>query len=205
MANLPAIIQAGGLWCDRVREMKRLPAVGIAHQHIKDRRKRRPVRSLDFQPKGAGGTLWDYVPFYFAPRSPMLYTIHQGNVGGYSAGQRPVVHLETDVNRLRQERRAYAFSNGHGDMTISDFSDDLNCLQTFVDWSVMQGDYWNDTAEHPDRKRRRQAEFLLHEFAPWTCIRKIGVLDRHIAAEVRDLCSGGTFLPEITVERGWYY
>jgi ssDNA thymidine ADP-ribosyltransferase, DarT len=31
---------------------------------------------------GSGGTLHDYVPFYFAPRSPMLFAINNGNVPG---------------------------------------------------------------------------------------------------------------------------
>lgn len=205
MKNLPAIIAAGGLWCDRVRAERSMACVGIAHQHIKDRRRQRPVQSLTGKSKGAGGTLWDYLPFYFAPRSPMLFTIHRGNVAEYAGGQRPVVHLETSVKRVSTTGTAFAFTNGHDDMAFSDFSDDLDVLETFVDWSVMQTHYWNDTAEHPDRKRRRQAEFLVHEFVPWSAVRRIGVIDAGMVAETRHLISGHAHQPGIVVARDWYY
>jgi hypothetical protein len=203
MNNLAAIVAAGGLWCDRVRTARGLKSVGIAHQHIKDRRRQRPVQSLTGESKGAGGTLWEYVPFYFAPRSPMLFTIHLGNVEGYEGGQRPVVHLETTVKRVCASGMPCAFTDGHGDMAISDFSDDFDVLESFVDWSVMQSLYWNDTAELPDRKRRRQAEFLVHEFVPWSAIRRIGVLNAGIAAETQHLVSGHAHQPEIVVARDW--
>ncbi len=85
--NLAAIVAEGGLWCDREAADRGVAKIGIAHQHIKERRARRRV------PIGPGGTLDDYVPFYFAPRSPMLFSINGGFVEGYSDGQRSVIHL----------------------------------------------------------------------------------------------------------------
>lgn len=83
--NLPGIIKAGGLLCDR--DAKNIQFVSIAHKRIKERRLKKKV------PIGAGGVLADYVPFYFAPRSPMLFTINKGNVEGYARGQQPIVHF----------------------------------------------------------------------------------------------------------------
>jgi hypothetical protein len=77
--NLPGIIKEGGLFCDR--DAKKIKFVSIGHKDIKERRIRKRV------PLGRGGVLADYVPFYFAPRSPMLYTINRGNVEGYTRGQ----------------------------------------------------------------------------------------------------------------------
>lgn len=71
ISNLPSIIQHGGLYCDNLIPQRNLHPQGIAHQHIKERRARRIVNVA------AGGTLADYVPFYFAPRSPMLYAAPQ--------------------------------------------------------------------------------------------------------------------------------
>jgi len=39
------------------------------------------------------GCVADYVPFYFAPRSPMLYKLHKGGVPNYTGGQDPLVYL----------------------------------------------------------------------------------------------------------------
>lgn len=47
-----------------------------------------------------GGVVADYVPFYFAPRSPMLYAIHMGNVAEYNDGIDPLVYIVTSVERL---------------------------------------------------------------------------------------------------------
>ena len=51
--------------------------VEVGHAGIKERRRGRMV------PIGPGGAVSDYVPFYFAPRSPMMYAIHRGNVPTY--------------------------------------------------------------------------------------------------------------------------
>ena len=42
----------------------------------------------------------EYVPFYFCPRSIMLYIIHMGNhpdMDHYRDGQGPIVHLQVDL------------------------------------------------------------------------------------------------------------
>jgi hypothetical protein len=67
----------------------------------------------------------------------------------------------------------------------------------------MAATYWNDTDEDPDRKRRRQAEFLVHEFFPWELVSYIGVYDLSVAKIVGEIIKGGS--PEIGIQRGWYY
>ena len=42
----------------------------------------------------------DYVPFYLAPRTPMLAANYYGNVEGRSAGQEGIVYLVTDIDRV---------------------------------------------------------------------------------------------------------
>lgn len=82
--NFAQILHEGAILCiNRVHRH----FVDIAYPALRNRRRHHPV------PIGANGTLADYVPFYFAPRSPMLYAIHQGLVPGYTAGQREIVYL----------------------------------------------------------------------------------------------------------------
>ena len=58
----------------------------------------------------AGRMVGQFVPFYFCPRSVMLYVIHKGNHPdlGYRGGQDSVVHLVTRVSNVV----AWAASNG---------------------------------------------------------------------------------------------
>lgn len=87
-------------------------------------------------------------------------------------------------------------------MDYTDFFDDLENLPK-VDWNLMEAKYWHDTNDDPDRKRRRQAEFLVHEFFPWELVSYIGVYDGSSAKTVREIVGGG--IPEVGIQRGWYY
>lgn len=198
--NLATIIESGGLWCDAEVHNGRVPATGIAHQHIKERRRR---RNVDICP---GGNLSNYVPFYFAPRSPMLYSIYGGNVHTYHGGQDCIIHLVAQVEDVVYRGLPFVFSDGHAEMTISRFYNDLGHLNV-IDWELMESNWWNDTQEYPDRKRRRQAEFLVHTFFPWNLITKIGVRLVKTQAQVQAIIEqkNENHHPIVVQEQGWYY
>ncbi len=96
------------------------------------------------------------------------------------------------------------FTDGHAEMTISDYFDDLKDLDK-IDWNIMEKRQWADTIADGDRKRRRQAEFLVHGFFPWKLVAEIGVISNPVAKQVRDLLSATDHQPQVRVERGWYY
>lgn len=206
MSNLQSIINAGGLHCHAIMCEGRVNHTNIGHQNIKEKRSYRPVRKLDppFRVVGAGGTLADYVPLYFAPRSPMLYSINGGYVEGYSNGQRDVLHLVCSVEDIVNQGLPFAFTDGHGIMELTDFYDDIEDL-CHIDWNVMASRMWCDTDENPDRKRRRQAEFLVHHFLPWHFINEIGVIDRSVQEEVQNVLAVVEHQPAVAVHREWYY
>jgi hypothetical protein len=175
-------------------------ATSIAYQHIKDRRMQREVKV------SKGGTLADYVPFYFAPRSPMLYVIHRGFVEEYQGGQNSILHLVTSAELISKMGLGFTFTDGHADVTISRFFTNLSDLD-HIDWDVMQSRYWKTTMEYPDRKRRRQAEFLVHSFLQWELITGIGVRLKKIQQQVQDIIvqSKSSHTPIISVDASWYY
>jgi hypothetical protein len=64
----------------------------------------------------------------------------------------------------------------------------------------------NDACQiNPDRKRRRQAEFLCHEFVPWNSIEKIGVIENRMKIQVEAILEKEEHKPPVVIERGWYY
>lgn len=197
--NLAGIAGRGGLCCDRIRIAEGITNVNIAHAGIKQWRMARAVKA------GPGGVIADYVPFYFAPRSPMLYSINGGYVAGYTEGQRLVVHLVSSAEAVKAAGLRFAFTDGHAPMAVSRHFDDLAHLDE-VDWSVMPLTFWNDTQDDPDRKRRRQAEFLVHGRCPWELIHEVGVMDAKIAEAVEGLLERmGGHRPSVKVHRDWYY
>lgn len=70
---------------------------------------------------------------------------------------------------------------------------------------IMNARYWRDTDEDPDRSRRRQAEFLVHQYFPWSLITEVGVMDANISTKVqRELAEVG-WSTRVYVRPDWYY
>ncbi|MFH1008533.1 MAG: DUF4433 domain-containing protein [Candidatus Latescibacterota bacterium] len=196
--NLRLILEAGDMWAKRVLDQEDSGYTAIAHQTIQDRRAHTPV------PCGPGGVLHDYVPFYFAPRSPMLYTISRGNVAGFSGGQDSVVHIVSMAQTVRNAGLRFVFTDGHGIMAFTEFFTDLVDLDK-VDWDIMSADYWTDTDDDTDRKRRRQVEFLVHERFPVNLIQEIGVMNQSKKNETAaELAEFDLTIP-VVIRPGWYY
>lgn len=198
MQNLAGIIARGGLIAQSGQASQGVSYCNIAHSTIQDRRSRTPV------PCGPGGNLHDYVTFYFAPRSPMLYAIYRGNVDGCTAGQNDIVYLVSSAQRVHRSGSRYVFTDGHGIMALSDFYVDLKDLVQ-VDWRIMQDTYWADTNDDPDRKRRRQAEFLVHRNFDWNLVEEIAVLSQLEKNRVGSILNAAVHKPPILIRPDWYY
>jgi len=152
----------------------------------------RTIHDTDVQAKrhlqpvavGPGGTIHDYVPFYFGPRSPMLLQLHTGRVAGYTQRQDPLVYLVSSVQAVIAAHCQFIFSDGHGLATYTNWYDNLADLNK-VDWSAAYATRWNDTVEDMDRQRRKQAEFLVYQLCPWSAIESIAVLNPLIQANAK--------------------
>lgn len=98
------------------------------------------------------------------------------------------------------------FSDGHGLAAFSCWFDDLTDL-TNVDWSAVYRRYWIDTVNDPDRQRRKQAEFLVHNSCDWGLINEIGVCSRSAQSRVVNILNSvsGIHQPVVNVQPNWYY
>lgn len=92
--NLAAMAAEGRLVSDALMIQRGGPQAPIGMSRIKQRRLTLPVSCHP------GDFVGDYVPFYFCPRSVMLYVLHRGNDPdlAYRGGQSPIVHLEADLH-----------------------------------------------------------------------------------------------------------
>jgi hypothetical protein len=196
--NLQSILQLGGLIANNRLKQQQVNYQDIAHGSIQDR------RALIGVPCAAGGCLHDYIPFYFAPRSPMLYTIDKGNVEGYTEGQKSILHIVTEAEIISSNNLVFAFTDGHAVMDYSEFYDDLQFLN-MIDWEIMRARYWNNTEDDPDRKRRRQSEFLVHQFCPWALITEIGVINNTVQLQVQQILQNFNCQTLVKVYSSWYY
>lgn len=151
--NLTSILTTGGLIANSRVRQQQTSYIDIAHEHIQDR------RAITKVPCSSGGCLHDYVPFYFAPRSPMLYAIHKQNVDGYSGGQQPIIYLVSEAYTVGNSGLKFAFTDGHAIMAYSDFYHELSDLQSVIDWKLMKSKYWANTQMTPTANREDKQNF----------------------------------------------
>lgn len=155
---------------------------------------------------GPRGTIHDYVPFYFGYLSPMMLNLKTGRVEGYNEGQEPLIYLVSSAQAVESAGIQFVFSDGHGLVTFTQWFSSLGAL-TEVDWLVVNQRYWTDTIDDMDRKRKKQAEFLVHQYCPWSLIQEIVVIDAGMRERVEAVQAA---FPEaqrrvVRVDRNWYY
>lgn len=198
--NLPSIVTSGGLASDAMMIDRGGPAAAIGMSTIKRRRLGLPVKCH------RGDRVGDYVPFYFCPRSIMLYLIHRANHPdlSYRGGQEPIVHLEADLQEVvrwaGQEGRRWAFALSNAGAAYSEFRSRLEDLAE-VDWAAVSA---TDFRAAPV-KEGKQAEFLLREFFPWRLVRRVGVYSTSQLQRVARAMSGASHRPALEVVRAWYF
>ena len=199
--NLAGIIADGCLWSDAEMIARGGPAAAIGLSGIKKRRLEELVVACH-----PGTRVGQYVPFYFCPRSVMLYILHRANNVEltYRGGQRPILHLEADLHEV------VAWANSQGrPWAFTDRNAGAYYFQSFRDLALLGQLNWPHIASHvfrePEVKDAKQAEFLVHGSFPWTLVRSIGVIDGKIAERVREILAGSDHRPDVQVQAGWYY
>lgn len=155
---------------------------------------------------GPGGVIHDYVAFYFGRWSPMLLQLKTGQVPGYTEGQEFLIYVVSTVQSVITAGKNFVFSDGHGVVAYTKWYDNLDCLDK-VDWNMVDQRFWSDSSEDGDRKRRKQAEFLVHQACPWKAIQSISVLNQKIKVKVEDILAKfpNVVHPLVQVEPSWYY
>jgi ssDNA thymidine ADP-ribosyltransferase DarT-like protein len=197
LKNLAGMLAAGALFSDHRVVVDGDQPVVIGFDHIKERRMRKIVHCHPHLHVG------DFVPFYFCPRSIMLYVIEKRNSElTYRGGQREIVHLVSDVDRAvcAAGGRAWAFTDGNASTAYTNFYNDLSLLPEVVDWNAVNATMWSD----PAIKEKKQAEFLVQNTFPWSAVMEIGVFDQSVAETVREIV-GTVPSPSVGVQRAWYY
>lgn len=197
--RLPSIVADQCLWCDREVVRRAPPGTTIGMNSIKQRRLNE--LHLASHPDLFVG---DCVPFYFCPRSVMLYLIHQGNHPelSYGDGQEPLVHFEADLHTVvawadTQPRRwAYTLSNA-GARYFEDRSD-LGRIGE-IDWNAVRATDWRQC------KDGKQAEFLLELSFPWHLVERIGVQSRATYTAAVNALPARGHRPPVEIRPEWYY
>ncbi len=168
--------------------------VEIGNQELIQRRTKRTVPCLP------GGTLSDYVPFYFTPYTPMLYNIKTG----HGVPQKPlkeIVILVASLRRIAKLNLPFVFSDRHAYLRTAQFSNNLDDLDRII-WPVLQ--VRDFTRSDLDKFEKYQAEALIHRHVPVGALMGIACYDVEVRDELKQLADGlGTDVP-IFAQRSWF-
>ncbi|MCE2652678.1 MAG: DUF4433 domain-containing protein [Planctomycetaceae bacterium] len=153
-----------------------------------------------------GTTVGEYVPFYFCPRSVMLYILHMGNNADleYRGGQSPIVHLQADLHAsiawARTNAVRWACSDRNASAYVASFVSRAEDL-TAINWpAIASSDFRN-----PVTKEGKQAEFLMHTAFPWSLVEAVGVYDQQRLALAETAIARAVHRPRLAVRPDWYY
>ena len=196
--RLPSIIEDKGLLCDAQIAQRSPNGTTIGMDKIK---KRRLTNRLNSHPNLHVG---DCVPFYFCPRSVMLYVIYRANHSelSYRGGQGPIVHLEADL------RQTVAWAEGQGlrwAFTLSNagsyyFEDRCDLAQlNEIHWNAVQAIVW------PQYQEDKQAEFLIEQRFPWELVSRIGVQSKQVYYKASLAREAAAHKPLVEIKPEWYY
>ncbi len=208
--NLAAICQRGALISKNAGSFDGINYQNIAHAGAQT------ARATKLAPNPPGGNIHDFVPFYFAPRSPMLYAIHNGAVNGCAYTQDDILHLETTVQHVMANNAEFIFFDRNATLAYSKAFTDLSTLKTQVAWDVITEPpkldgfckYFqnrNAPEKYIDRMERRQAEFLIKHIVPLSALTCIGVINEAKAKIVRNILAKNGVNLSVTVKTDWYF
>lgn len=198
--NLASILNDDRLLSDAEMLTRGGPQVAIGMSEIKTNRVRFPVKCHE------GDTVGEYVPFYFCPRSIMLYLLYMNNHPGltYRGGQDPIVHLELDLERTAawatDHGGRWAFSLTNAGAAYAPFRSSLAQLSE-VDWSAVAATDFRDSKV----KEGKQAEFLVQRFVPWGLVDRIGVRSTKVQRRALAALASVAHRPPVDVLPHWYF
>ena len=191
VTNLPDVLAEGRLLSDSLMAKKNPTRIG--YDHIKERR----LKEIRV-PCCSGRFVGEFVPFYFCPRSPMLFTINMGNTGRPVGSQSNILHLVSTVAVGIGLGRPWAISDGNAGAFHSSFEADITALGR-LDWRAIHAKDWRG------KTHQKSAEFLVADSFPWEGIQSIVCHNAGVEAQVKDLIKSEHHRPMVVVDKDWYY
>lgn len=171
--------------------------VSIGNADLIDKRRHRHVEIAP------GGTLADYVPFYFTPFSVMMLNIHSGR----SVKQRlneEIVILVSSLHHINKLKRKFVFTNAHAYPHWTDYYSDLKYLDE-IDWELLQN---RDFKRDPDDLRkveRYQAEALIHRHVPVEGLLGVICYTEELKVKIEQQVLQRELNLSVHARTGWYF
>lgn len=147
-----------GLYCKNA-ETHDSSFVRIGNPELISKRSSRDV------PIGPGGTLSDYIPFYFTPFSMMMYNINTGYNGIQQVPNSDIAIVAAKLRDLADASLSFVFTDRHAYLRTAQFYSSLDDLDK-IDWKILQQRDFKRSVDDPEKTDRYQAEALIYQHLP---------------------------------------
>ncbi len=194
--NVPWIL-ANGLHCCNSNCRDRT-FIQIGNSELIERRTARSV------PIAPGGTLSDYVPFYFTPHSPMLLNIKTGYNGVTRRPMSDIAIRVSSLYKLREVGLDFVFTDRHAYLEAACFSRDLGQLDR-IPWSNLQQRDFKRNPDDPGKFERYQAEALVHNVVPVSALLGVACHGAEQASRIQGVVAGLSLPTRVVARPGWYF
>lgn len=156
--NIPHILDVGFVHADSPKASRNYISIGDSSM-IRARADR----------DAAGKTLDQYIPFYFGPRSPMLYVIQNGFNGVIKRSPRDIVYCVLRVDAVVDSNLRFIFTDGHAadHITKTYQREEIKNIDNIISSDDVYAQFWNEDA---DAKRKKEAELLFLDDVPASLI-----------------------------------
>ena len=170
----------------------------IGNPELIDKRTRRIV------PIDPGGTLSDYVPFYFTQHSPMLLNIKTGHNGSKQTPMAEIVILVSTLHRMQDSGVRFIFTDRHAYPVAAQYKSELSDL-SMIDWKIIAARDFKRDPEDPGKLERYMAEALIHEHVPISTLLGIACYDDQSAGTVTEMMKEAGVSLTTKVKRDWFF
>ena len=144
-----------------------------------------------------------YIPFYFGPRSPMLYVIQKGYNGVTHYHPSELVYCIVRLSDIRSQNIDCVFTDGHAFSAITKYysKDYLDRIDEIVNREDVYAQFWN-VEDDLDLKRRKEAELLIKTELPAKYIKGFVVYDEEARQQ---LLNFGIDASMIVIKETFYF
>jgi hypothetical protein len=154
--------------------------VNIGHTQLIGDRHQYPI------PLAGAGNLGEYVPFYFAGHTPMLYLIKNGFKGVTQRPQEDIIYILCKVNDIYDANLEFVFTDRNAKIAVAEYYDDLADLDK-LEWEIIKNQDWKNTETNLARQDFKQAEFLIKNYVPVELIRGLIVFNNAKKKQMEDI------------------
>lgn len=152
---------------------------------------------------GKGGTLSDYIPFYFTPFSIMMLNIHTG----YNVRRVPneeIVILVSSLHRVAELGIPFVFTDQHAHPVMANYFTNLEDLHR-VDWNILSRRDFKHDPDDPRKMERYQAEALVWRHLPVKALLGICSFNPQEDENIKAELAKRKLVVKTSVQRTWYF